>query len=62
MYDAFKIQSAKEGTPIDQGAFGFLPGIANLLSSWTQQGKPPGLDPELWRDYNIYLRKNKQQR
>ena len=58
MYDAFKIQSAQEGTPIDQGAFGFMSGLANMFSSWTKQGKPPGLDPELWRDYNIYLRKN----
>jgi hypothetical protein len=59
MYEAFKIQSAKEGTPIDQGALGFLQGTANIISSWVQGGKPPGLSPELYRDYLNYIKNNK---
>jgi len=34
--------------------------MVNLMSGWLGQGKPPGIDSQLWRDYQEYTNKNKK--
>ena len=60
LYDDYKLSAALRGAPIDQGPTGFFSGMVNLMSGWLGQGKPPGIDSQLWRDYQEYTNKNKK--